>query len=83
MNICIMSSKRLTHSQYAHQKAIETFSNLVTYLKEEGLTHISQTHLYSAIIQGIGYKVHRHITTGLLPFKQFSDEQPWTDEEEW
>ena len=62
---------------------IKTFLNLVAYYNEQGLTVISQIRLDSAVIEGIGYEVHRYINTGLLPFEEFSEERPWTDEEEW
>ena len=78
-----MCSWRPTHSQYAHQKVVATFGNLITYYNERGLTHISRTLLYPAIIKGVGYEVHRYITTGALCYEEWSEERPWTDEAEW
>jgi hypothetical protein len=78
-----MSSWRPTHSQYAHQRVIATFGDLIIYYNERGLTHISHAVSYSAIIEGVGYEVHRYITTSALPYKELSEERPWTDEEEW
>jgi len=78
-----MSLWRPTHYQYAHQRVVATFSNFIIYYNERGLTHISCALSYSPIIAGVGYEVHRYITTGALPYKEWSEEQPWTDEEEW
>jgi hypothetical protein len=78
-----MCSSRLIHSQYRHQRVIETFGELIIFCNKQGLTHISQITLYLAIIGGVGYDVHRYITTGQLPYTQWSEEQLWTDEEEW
>ena len=35
------------------------------------------------MILGIEYDMHWYITTGLLPFEEYSEEQLWTDVEEW
>jgi len=48
-----------------------------------GFTHISHIFLYLACIKRVGYKVHWFIPKQLLQFEEFSDEKPWTDEEEW
>jgi len=78
-----MSWRKLTYLQYAYQKVIATCRNLVFYYNEPGLSHISQILLYSAVIEEVGYNLHGYITTGLLPFEQFAEEQLWTDEPEW
>jgi len=52
-------------------------------LQRAGFNPISPHLLFLAIISDIGYEVHRYITTGLLPFEEWSEEQPWTDKEEW
>jgi len=78
-----MSSWRPTHSQYAHQRVVATFGDLIIYFHERGSTHISRALSFSAIIEGVGYEVHRYITTGALPYEEWSEERLWTDEEEW
>jgi hypothetical protein len=78
-----MSGSSLTASQYAHQQLVGTIGEGILYCNAQGLTHISPHLLFLAIISDIGYEVHRYITTGLLPYEEWSDEQPWTDEEEW
>jgi len=62
---------------------VVTFGDLISYYNEWSLTHIFQVLTYSAIIAGVGYKVYRYITTSVLPYKEWSEEWPWTDEEEW
>jgi len=59
-----MCLKTLTHSEYTLQKVVETFGDLVFYYNKWGVTHISHMLLYSAVIEGIGYKVKRYNTTG-------------------
>jgi hypothetical protein len=81
VNTHYMSSWRPTHSQYAHRRVVATLRVLIHYYNERGLTHISQVLSYSAIIEGVGYEVHRYITTGALPYEERSEERPWTDEE--
>ena len=78
-----MSSRRPTHSQYAQQKVIELFGELIQYYNEQGLTHISRVLSYLAITEGFGYEVHRYITTSALRYEEWSDKRPWTDEAEW
>jgi hypothetical protein len=78
-----MCSWKPTHSQYARQKAVGTFGDLIIYYNERGLTHISWALSYSAIVKGVGYKLHRYITTGALPYEEWLEERPWTDEDEW
>jgi len=63
-----------TASQYAHQRLVETIGDAILYCNEWGLTHISPHLLFLAIISDIGYEVHRYITTGQLPFKEWSEE---------
>ena len=76
-----MCSTRLTQSQYAHQAVVETIGDQLQYFKDRHLIHINRTVLLYTVILGIEYDVHRYITTGLLPFEEFSEERPWTDEE--
>jgi hypothetical protein len=78
-----MSLLRPTHSQYAHQQLVGTIGEALLYCKERGLTHLSAYLLFLAIISDIGYEVHWYITTGQLPYEEWSEERPWTDEEEW
>jgi hypothetical protein len=78
-----MCSWKPTHSQYAHQQLVGTIGEAILYCNVQGLTHISPHLLFLAIISDIGYEVHRYITTGALPYEEWSEAQPWTDKEEW
>jgi len=83
MNTLYMSMKRLTQSQYVHQKVVETLGNLVTYYNERGLSLFSRILLYSAVIERVVFDIHRDINTGLLPYKEFSEERLCTDKAKW
>jgi hypothetical protein len=69
-----ISSKKLTPSQYAQVKVVESFCNLVFYCKQSILTNISWILKHSADIEGTWYKVNEYITIRLLPFKEFCEE---------
>jgi hypothetical protein len=71
-----MCSWRPTHCQYTHQRVILTFRNRILYYKGAGLTHISRALSYSAIIEGVGYMVHRYIINNALPYEEWSNERP-------
>jgi hypothetical protein len=45
--------------------------------------YISHALSLSAIFKWVGYEVHRYITTGAVPDDEWSEERPWTDEEDW
>jgi len=65
---------RLTQFQYAHQKNVEHFGDLIVQLDEQALTHISRVVWLFVISISIGYTVHRYVSTGLLPFEEYSEE---------
>jgi hypothetical protein len=73
---------RPTHFQYAHQRVVATFGDLIVYYNYPGLTHISRILSYLAILTGVGYEVHRDITPSPLPNVEWSEEPPSTDEAE-
>lgn len=77
VHMLYMSSWKPIHSQFAHQSVIATVRDLILYHHEQGFTHISRVPLYSAIIAGVGYEVHWYITTGALPYVEWSEEWPW------
>jgi hypothetical protein len=83
VNTLYMCGRGLTQSQYAHQHLVGTIGEAIFYCNDWGLTHISPYLLFLVIISDIGYEVHRYITTGLLPYEEWLEERPWTDEEEW
>lgn len=83
MNIRYMCTFKPTHSQYAHQRVVATIRDQTSFFDQWRSTHVSWDISYYAVILGNGYNVHQYITTRLLPFKVFSEERPWTDEEDW
>jgi hypothetical protein len=78
-----MSENGLTTSQFAQQHLVGTIGEGISFCNAQGLTHISPHRLFFAIINDFGYEVHRYITARLLPYEEWSEERPWTDEEEW
>jgi hypothetical protein len=83
MNTLYMCSWKQTASQYAHQELVATIGDTIIFCNKRGLTHISPHLLFLAIINDIGYDIQRYITTGQLPYEEWSEELPSTDEEEW
>jgi len=63
---------RLSPPQYAHQKNVEHFGDLIVQLEEQSWTHITQVVWLFVISISIGNPVHPYTSTGLLAFKEFS-----------
>ena len=68
-----MPGLRLTQSQYAHQRDVKTFGDLIFDFEGYCLIHISRVIPQYPILEGICYKVHRYLSLGLRPFKEFSE----------
>ena len=66
-----MPRHRLTQSQYAHQKNVEHFGDLIVQLDEQAFTHIPQEVWLFVMSIGIGYPVYRYVSTGLYDSKSF------------
>jgi len=69
-----MSGYRLTQFRYAHQKQVEFFGDQIFLLEEYHLTDISRGIKLDTVYNSIGYMVNRYLSTGLLPFEEFSEE---------
>jgi len=69
-----MPGPRLTQSQYAHQKSVEHFRDLIVQPKEQHLRHISRVEWHFVISIVIGYPVHQYRSTGLLPFEEYLED---------
>jgi len=67
-----MPGSKLAKYQYAHKKNVETFRDFIFDLQERRSIHISRIIIQYAILKGIGYKEHQYLSTGLLPFLEFS-----------
>jgi len=75
-----MSGRHLTQSEYALQKAVELFGDLLYQLDEECLTHTYQEVFRFCQLQNIDYLVLRYFNTGALTFQQWAEE--WLHEGE-
>jgi len=75
-----MPGHRYTPYEYALQKVVELFGNLLYTLQEHNLTHIYEVVLRFAQLESIDFLVLQYLHTGLLPFEEFSEDQ-WYDEE--
>ena len=73
-----MPGHRYTPYEYALQKVVDLFGNLLYSLQEHNLTCIYQVVLRFAQLENIDFLVLRYLHTGLLPFEEFS-EDPWYD----
>jgi len=70
-----MPGHRYTPYEYALQKVVEIFSNLLYSLQEHNLTHIYNVVLRFAQLENIDFLVLRYLHTGLLPFEEFSEDE--------
>jgi len=77
-----MPGHRYTQSEYALQQVVETFRNLLYSLQEHRLIHTYQVVFRFCQLEGIDFLVLRYLNTGQLPFKEFSGEWLY-NEEEW
>jgi len=69
-----MSGRRLTQSEYALQKVVESFGNLLFNLSEHNLTHTYRVVFRFTELENIDYQVLRYLNPGLLPFEEYSEE---------
>jgi len=69
-----MCDQQLTQTQYAIQKNVQHLGNIILQLDDQRLTHISAAVARFLHYNGIGYKVHRILSTRLLPFEEISEE---------
>jgi len=74
-----MPGHRYTPYEYALQRVVELFGNLLFSLQEHNLIHTYQVVLRFAQLENIDYLVLRYLNTGLLPFEEFS-EDPYSNE---
>jgi hypothetical protein len=69
-----MSGRHLTQSEYALQRVVELFGNLLIQLEEAHLTHTYQTVFHFCQLENIDYLVLRYLNTGALPFEEWAEE---------
>jgi len=69
-----MPGPQYTPAEYALQKIVESFSNLLSELAEHHLTHTYGVVCRFCECENIDYLVLRYLNTGALPFEEFSEE---------
>ena len=69
-----------THAEYALQRVVELFSNLLLSLHEHSLIHTYQVVFRFVQLKNIDSLVLRYLNTGLLPFKEFSEDLLFDEE---
>jgi len=69
-----MPGHRYTQSEYALQRIVELFGNLLFILEEHRSYHTFQQVYRFCELEDIDYLVLRYLRTGLLPFEEFSEE---------
>jgi len=75
-----MPGHRYTPYEYALQKVVELFGNLLYSLHEHNLHHTYNVVLLFTQLENINYLVLRYLNTGLLPFEEFSEDQSFSEE---
>jgi len=76
-----MPGYRLTWSEYALQKKVETVRDLIICLDAQDLIHGSEVVKYYTQWDGIGYAVHRYLSTGMLPLEEIPEDRLFPDKE--
>jgi hypothetical protein len=69
-----MSGQHLTQSEYALQRVVELFGDLLIQLEEARLTHTYQVVICFCQLENIEYLVLRYLNTGALPFEEWAEE---------
>jgi len=63
-----------TPAEYALQKVVKSFGNLLFELAEHQLIHTYAVVFRFFQLEDIDYLVLRYLNTGALPFEEFSEE---------
>jgi len=69
-----MPGHQYTQTEYALQKVVESFRNLLSELAEHYLTHTYAVVFRFCELENIDYLVLRYLNTGPLPFEEVSKE---------
>ena len=69
-----MPGHQFTQAEYALQKVVESFGNLLFELAEHHLTHTYAVVFRFCQYENIDYLVLRYLNTGALPYEEFSEE---------
>jgi hypothetical protein len=69
-----MSGRHFTQSEYAPQKVVESFGDLLFQLEEACLIHTYRVVFHFCQLESIDYLVLRYLNTGELPFEEWAEE---------
>jgi len=75
-----MPGHRYSQVEYALQRVVELFGNLLLSLQELNLTHTYRVVFRFVQLENIDYPVLRYLNTGLLPFEEFSKDLLFDEE---
>jgi len=67
-----MPGRQLTQAEYALQKTVESFGNLLLQLEELLLTHTYREVFLFCQLGNVGCLVLRYLNTHVLPFEEYS-----------
>jgi hypothetical protein len=76
-----MPGHQYTPAEYALRQIVESFARLLSELAEHRLTHTYPVVFHFCQLENIDYLVLRYLNTGALPFKEFSEESLFDDED--
>jgi len=76
-----MPGHRYTPAEFALQRTVALFGDLLFTLHEHNLIHIYQVVYRFVQLEILDYLVLRYLNTGSLPFEEFSEDS-WYDAEE-
>jgi hypothetical protein len=69
-----MSGVKLSPSEYALQRIVVLFGELLIQLDEAGLTHTYRDVLRYCELEDINYLVLRYVNTGAGPFEEWAED---------
>jgi hypothetical protein len=69
-----MPGDQCTAAEYALQRVVENFGNLLFALEEHHLTHTYAVVFCFCQLENINYLALGYLNTGAVPFREFSEE---------
>jgi hypothetical protein len=69
-----MPGHQYTPAEYALQKIVDSFGNLLSPLDKQHLTHTYAVVFRFCQLENIDYLVRTYLNTGALPFEDVSEE---------
>jgi hypothetical protein len=69
-----MPGHQYTQAEYALQRIVESFGNLLFELAKHRSTHTYAVVFHFCRLENINHLVLRYLNTGALPFKEFSED---------